>query len=914
MSAPSTPSPGAENGSTGKDTVGTTPQLDTAPATDRLSGSEAVQQPATLVDPNPMLAEQRVLPFRAAGNAAPTTTAQENDNVLLDQEHAHSTSDDDEESDDNEKDDEYGDTRTDGTRKRGLDGDGSEAAVAEGGGEEGEDEGEGEDEDASGHEEVKMLIHLGKPDKEGPRTKAQRLEAQGGKAGNQGKFKDEAFDYLSSLMDDYLTIDRKPGSKGKNAELKLFWHRVSAGLWARFSWRQFKEPRHNGKKAAVEKSVEKSIKGWFRYRAKLADTGDRNPWSEAMAVLRKPQSNPPRKKAAWQVWAKGNKALIQAGMDDPMKIGERNKRAVRVFKDLPEEEKEKFEVLAQEMYEEATENHRQAEEGLPSVDPEDQKAARERLPIVLKPLLELIGQYTGYTCVTLIGGLPDEGKYRIGTVHYGETSGVIPKNLSTFDPEAFRKDFVGYFTRFLRASRPEEGSTNQSANPQVELNHDSSTRRAPANSAIPTPDTTTAHERPTVPVRTRSNDTIHPVAGPTRATNTAPPTTPNSPAIVPNAASIDTSTGGGAEMQEEAVDDETALPKGVNIAIVRAVEALSGDDRVAAIQRLRKMDDFELERECIVAQNAALIRSLGLDKRLVSPPPKPRTRTHIRPAPDSAPRRQTRARTKRGNDLSTYSSPPPEAAPEPAPSPPPSPTHGTSAGQSEHMAEGPGDTAVHGGAIASPAHSPPTHDTDAEQQDVSLITAVDLTDCPEWWRAQYGTLVMEPNIPQDLQQGWMSMLADWIALERAMQFQSPRAGLSATSRPSDVSLWIQNACRGRIVLKQSSKYATQWWKWWDTLCPAWRPREGGRPIIGGSGDWGSLLKSGSNGWVNILMGLVGLREVEDDAGWRFAFSDVQWVLHQVLLTQSGRKRPTPATDDNEEGSGMPDGARKRARR
>ena len=45
-----------------------------------------------------------------------------------------------------------------------------------------------------------------------------------------------------------------------------------------------------------------------------------------------------------------------------------------------------------------------------------------------------------------------------------------------------------------------------------------------------------------------------------------------------------------------------------------------------------------------------------------------------------------------------------------------------------------------------------------------------------------------------------------------------------------------------------------------------------------------LLKSGSNGWVNVLMGLVGLREVEDEDGWRVAFSDVCWVLRQVLLT------------------------------
>ena len=116
-----------------------------------------------------------------------------------------------------------------------------------------------------------------------------------------------------------------------------------------------------------------SIKSWFRYRASSANTDSRNPWNEAMSTLRKPQDGPPKKQAAWQVWAKRNKDLIQEGMADPKKIGERNARAARMFKDLPEDEQAEIEAEAQAMYEEAKEKHREAEEGLPSVDPEDQR-------------------------------------------------------------------------------------------------------------------------------------------------------------------------------------------------------------------------------------------------------------------------------------------------------------------------------------------------------------------------------------------------------------------------------------------------------------------------------------------------------------------------------------------------------------
>lgn len=45
----------------------------------------------------------------------------------------------------------------------------------------------------------------------------------------------------------------------------------------------------------------------------------------------------------------------------------------------------------------------------------------------MQPLLELICEYTGYSCLTLIGGTFDERDklYKVGAVHHGEIKDVI---------------------------------------------------------------------------------------------------------------------------------------------------------------------------------------------------------------------------------------------------------------------------------------------------------------------------------------------------------------------------------------------------------------------------------------------------------------------------------------------------------
>lgn len=69
----------------------------------------------------------------------------------------------------------------------------------------------------------------------------------------------------------------------------------------------------------------------------------------------------------------------------------------------------------------------------------------------MTPLLELIAQYTGFTCVSLIGGMAVDETWTCSAVNYGKTKGAVPLKFDEFDPVGFRKSFCGQFTKFLKA-------------------------------------------------------------------------------------------------------------------------------------------------------------------------------------------------------------------------------------------------------------------------------------------------------------------------------------------------------------------------------------------------------------------------------------------------------------------------------
>ena len=64
--------------------------------------------------------------------------------------------------------------------------------------------------------------------------------------------------------------------------------------------------------------------------------------------------------------------------------------------------------------------------------------------------------------------------------------------------------------------------------------------------------------------------------------------------------------------------------------------------------------------------------------------------------------------------------------------------------------------------------------------------------------------------------------------------------------------------------------------------PLWRERdESGWPVIGGDGEWSELVRSGQNGFLTVLMSLLGLQDVAEKDFWLKAVTDVAWVIRQL---------------------------------
>ena len=102
-------------------------------------------------------------------------------------------------------------------------------------------------------------------------------------------------------------------------------------------------------------------------------------------------------------------------------------------------------------------------------------------------------------------------------------------------------------------------------------------------------------------------------------------------------------------------------------------------------------------------------------------------------------------------------------------------------------------------------------------------------------------------------------------------------------------MWIQNARKARVVVTDSAKYSTAYRAWWDKLNPSWRTRRDGQLVIEGSGDWATMAVPGTNGFVNVIAGLVALRKTVELQVWTDYVRDVQWVVHEVLQFQQASK-------------------------
>lgn len=114
-----------------------------------------------------------------------------------------------------------------------------------------------------------------------------------------------------------------------------------------------------------------------------------------------------------------------------------------------------------------------------------------------------------------------------------------------------------------------------------------------------------------------------------------------------------------------------------------------------------------------------------------------------------------------------------------------------------------------------------------------------------------------------------------------------RVGFAANGRPADISWWIKSARAERVVVKDPVKFKQQWVQWWIKINPEWRTRNVGKLTIGGKGDWSPMWISGTNGFINVIAGLVALKEIYTVEEWAGEMRDIAWVIQQARAQKMG---------------------------
>ncbi len=135
------------------------------------------------------------------------------------------------------------------------------------------------------------------------------------------------------------------------------------------------------------------------------------------------------------------------------------------------------------------------------------------------------------------------------------------------------------------------------------------------------------------------------------------------------------------------------------------------------------------------------------------------------------------------------------------------------------------------------------------------------------------------------------MLGCLMVLEGRAGFQELKGaknGLPSVGHLMEVGVWIKNYQRihPKIALPG---FAKQWWNWWK-MQPDWHNamdvnRPLGEAYRGGTGgDWGSLQKTGQNGFISPLACLAWWGWVlSDDVVLRGEWNDALEDVHHVLI-------------------------------
>ncbi|KAJ7430393.1 hypothetical protein B0H11DRAFT_2263571, partial [Mycena galericulata] len=283
------------------------------------------------------------------------------------------------------------------------------------------------------------------------------------KPGNKGDFSGQREKFLLEKLDDYMDYSKR----GKTRE---WWPILFNEYWAKFDWRlgldvepdanptppdanltppdgnptppsqtedanptppdgnpaptsQTEEeelsPEDARQKTKTQTEMRMKIKTWYNHkRTSLGMT--RNPFTPWLARLRRPAESPPKRITDYQFYMQHDdyKANVSAEFDAKHWDAPREKAlslrcgiARKLFEAEPQEVKTKIRNEAKAERDEEFAKWKDADEGLPSIEPEEQIEARQRFAGVVSPLLLALQAYTGYHVTLIAGRVAEDNKF-----------------------------------------------------------------------------------------------------------------------------------------------------------------------------------------------------------------------------------------------------------------------------------------------------------------------------------------------------------------------------------------------------------------------------------------------------------------------------------------------------------------------
>ncbi|KAJ7431401.1 hypothetical protein B0H11DRAFT_1941805 [Mycena galericulata] len=283
--------------------------------------------------------------------------------------------------------------------------------------------------------------------------------------GNKGDFHGQRLEFLESQLSEYF-------QKSQDHKLASFWPDLFAAYWVKFPWRLaidqelapgnarvVNEVLSDDEKAAKSKTETemKKVRSKARRRGGVRAAGlTRNPFTPWLARLRRAPEASPKRITDVQFYMQHDdfKAAVTEKFEkDHWDVPWEKALAARVkvvralFEKEPADVKKRIREEALEEQERELARWKEADEGLPSVDEEEQAEARVRFSSVVAPLLQALRAYTGYQ-ITLVAGRQVDNQFDLVSVHAGTTRSLEPNgglDLTQWNPDGYKEHMLNQF-------------------------------------------------------------------------------------------------------------------------------------------------------------------------------------------------------------------------------------------------------------------------------------------------------------------------------------------------------------------------------------------------------------------------------------------------------------------------------------